>query len=151
MPLRLRAAATGGQVEEAARQARPNGVLAAGPGKAVAVLLVEGDALLRGSLARRLDRAGIQVMEVASAAEALSLAVAGPAPTVLVASTRLGAGWGAASFIGEAKRRWPHLRTLLVSGGGLDSQSVLAADCTLLKPFGGQAFMQAVTELIKRA
>lgn len=113
------------------------------------VLLVEGDVLVRGSLARRLDRAGFRVVEAASAAEALFLAVAGPVPTVLVASTRLGPGWDAVSFIGEARRRWPHLRTMLVSGGGLDSRSVVAANCVLLKPFGGQAFMQAVTDLME--
>ena len=100
------------------------------------VLLVEDNELLRECLCEMLGEmlgeAGWQVAGAAGAAEALDRMDRDP---------KL---W----LITSARRRWPHLRTVLMSGADVSKLTVSPGDLFLSKPFLMDALVQAVTEVV---
>ena len=111
------------------------------------VLLAEQDALLRDSLRSLLCRAGFKAVDVLASTKAWPLPEAGGAPAVLVADAGDGSGSRVCGLVREAKRRWPQLRVVLISGCAVDPAEMALADRFLSKPFRGKALVQAVREV----
>ena len=111
------------------------------------VLLVEDDPLVRECLGLDLLEAGFQVIEAAGGVEALSRMDGSLTPMVLVTDLQLGSGMNGLRLIAEARRRWPRLRAVLISGAELEPPCLAGADRFLLKPFSGTDLVCAVIDL----
>ena len=114
------------------------------------VLLVENDALVRECLGLDLREAGFQVIEVVDGGEALSQMDGSLTPVVLVTDLRLGSGMNGLRLIAEARRRWPRLRAVLISGAELEPLNLADTDWFLLKPFSVTNLVCAVMALAGR-
>ena len=123
-------------------------------GAAAWVLLVEDEARTRDAIAHALDGAGLGVADAASAEAALRAAdaePAGPPPTVLVThSGPAPDGIGGLALAEEARRRWPGLGVVYVTGrpSGLDGQVLRARDRFLPGPVTPVALVRAVRGLV---
>ncbi len=84
------------------------------------VLLIEDDALVRGTLAETLAEEGIEVDGLANAEDALVLLGAGQVPDVLVADIDLGAGLSGLDLASIARERHPAAEVVLISGTSPD-------------------------------
>ncbi len=113
------------------------------------VLLVEDDELLRECLGEVLGDAGWRVAEAANAPEALDWMNARGMPDALVTDLRLGPGMSGLALIAEARRRWPQLRAVLISGGDGAGLRLHPGDRFLGKPFSMGKLLQVVAELTK--
>ena len=111
------------------------------------VLLVEDDLLVRECLGLDLRDAGFQVIEAGDGVEALSQMGGSLTPSVLVTDLRLGSGMNGLRLIAEARRRWPRLRAVLISGAELEPSCLIGIDPLLLKPFSGTDLVRAVMDL----
>ena len=108
---------------------------------------MENDALVRECLGLDLREAGFQVIEVVDGGEALSQMDGSLTPVVLVTDLRLGSGMNGLRLIAEARRRWPRLRAVLISGAELEPLNLADTDWFLLKPFSGTDLVCAVMAL----
>ena len=113
------------------------------------VLLVEDDVLLRECLGEVLGDAGWQVAEAANALEALDWVNARGMPDALVTDLRLGSGMSGLVLIAEARRRWPQLCAVLISGDDEAGLHLHLGDRFLGKPFSMGKLLQALVELTK--
>lgn len=113
------------------------------------VLLVEDDALVRDVLAELLAEAGMRVTETADPKQALDLPEATAPPTVLVTDIDLGVGMNGVALAVAARRRWPSLRVVLISGrpDNLNGYRLRPSDRLLLKPFLSADLLGAIQEL----
>jgi DNA-binding response OmpR family regulator len=114
-------------------------------GAKVDVLLVEDDELVREFLSDGLAELGLRVTQAATAEDVLSLADGLPGPTVLVTDINL-PGSDGFSLAAAARRRWPGLRTVFMSGRPmrLDANLVDPRDVFLTKPFTAQELADAI-------
>ena len=118
------------------------------PPASATVLLVEDDALVRACLREALDGLAGGVSDAASAAEALERMAAEEGPDVLVTDLRLGPGLDGLALIAAARRRWPGVRAVLISGTDMEEPGLDPGDRFLRKPFDVDALARAVSELI---
>jgi DNA-binding response OmpR family regulator len=103
-------------------------------------------------MAEALDGVG-DLATAASPEIALQAAEANPEapPTVLVTQTDfLGGGMDGLALAGEARRRWPHLGVVYVTGqpSGLDGQVLGARDRFVPQPVAPDALLRAVRGLL---
>ena len=125
-----------------------------GAAAAARVLLVEDEPRLRDAIAEALEGAGLGVAGAANAEAAFDAAEAdpaGPPPAVLVTDTDLGpGGMDALALAAEARRRWPGLGVVFVTGcpSRLDGQVLSGRDRFLPKPVRGAALVRAVSGLV---
>lgn len=131
-----------------------NAIWSPGPGLSDSphVLLVEDDPELRTSLGERLTAAGFRVTLAGDAAQALALPRTGP--DVLVSDIDLGPGLDGIALAGEARRRWPRLQIVLISGffpNLLRHHHIGSPTRFLLKPFRPTALVGLVAELQEEA
>ena len=112
------------------------------------VLLVEDDALVRECLREVLDELGGWVSDAASVAEALEQMAAEGVPDVLVADLQLGPGPSGLALIAAARRQWPGVRAVLISGTDMEEPALDPGDRFLRKPFDVDALARVVSELI---
>jgi len=115
------------------------------------VLVVEDEPLVRETAVAVLRGAGFSVAEAASAEEALALAEGaydGP-PAVVVADLRLGPGVDGLALGAEARRRWPRVGVVYVTGHseGFDGRLLGPRERYVLKPFAPAALLGAVRRL----
>ena len=113
------------------------------------VLLVEDDVLVRECMGEMLGDAGWRVAAAANAFEALDWMNARGMPDALVTDLRLGPGMSGLALIAEARRRWPQLRAVLVSGADPAGLCLHPGDRFLGKPFSMDKLLQVVAELTK--
>ncbi len=111
------------------------------------VLLVEDDKLLRECMGEVLGDAGWRVAEAANALEALDWMNARGMPDALVTDLRLGPGMSGLALIAEARRHWPQLRAVLISGGDGAGLLLDPGDQFLGKPFSMGKLLQVVMEV----
>lgn len=121
------------------------------------VLLVEDEPLVREMLAEGLADAGLRVAEASSAEAALdavgAAAEAGRPPRILVTDVDLGSGIDGLALAAEARRRWPDLGVVVMTGrpSNLDGRRPDLCEVRLLKPFGPSRLTAAVQELLGRS
>jgi len=116
------------------------------------VLLVEDDDLIRSCLAEALTDADFVVFEALDAEGALEFAKALPPPQIIVSDVNLGSGMTGLEFIIEARRRWPDVAVLLISGvaANFAGRRCQADERFLLKPFSLHTLVRNVVELTER-
>jgi CheY-like chemotaxis protein len=116
------------------------------------VLVVESEPLAWASMAEALDGLG-DLATAASPEVALQAAEANPEapPAVLVTHTDSPkGGLGGLALAGEARRRWPDLGVVYVTGqpSGLDGQVLGARDRFVPQPASPEALVRAVRTLL---
>ncbi len=113
------------------------------------VLLVEDDDLIRIGLTELLIDAGFEVLEAPNAEAALQLTGTVPPPRLLVSDVNLGRGMDGFALASAARRRWPDLPVLLMSGLGSNfaDRRCGAAELFLSKPFSFVSFLHTVIQL----
>lgn len=114
---------------------------------AMHVLLVEDDDLVRECLSLALGEAGLSVTEAAGAGQALGSVDGGEMPAVLVTDLELGPGMDGVALIEAARRRWPCVRTVLISGADVTESRLAPGDKFLRKPFRIDALLEAIEEM----
>ena len=115
----------------------------------LSVLLVEDDELIRECLAELLGDAGWRVTAAAGAEQALQWGEARTAPDVLVTDLCLGRPMNGLALIGAARRRWPLVPAVLMSGADLGEPVLAGGGRYLRKPFTGAALIQLIAELVR--
>lgn len=113
------------------------------------VLLVEDDHLLRICLAELMAEAGFEVVGAPDAESALELAGAARPPRMVVSDVNLGPGMDGFALAAAARRRWPAVSVLLISGveANFTGRYCGATECFLSKPFSSDAFLQSIADL----
>jgi CheY-like chemotaxis protein len=120
---------------------------------AVRVLLVAGESLAREVVVEALDGAGLSITRVATAeaARRATEASPGPPPAVLVTDTEIPAGgMDAVALAGTARRRWPDLGVIYVTGrpSRLHGHVLGARDRFLPRPVAPVALVRTVRGLL---
>ena len=106
-------------------------------------LIVEDDPLQRESLAGLLKSEGLEVVECANAAAAeLVLASTGPELRALVTDVELGGDMSGVELAQYAKRKFPNLNVVMVSGRG--PPYVPQDTHFLMKPYEPEQLLDAV-------
>lgn len=113
------------------------------------VLLVEDDDLLRICLAELMAEAGFKVVGAPDAESALELAGAEQPPRVVVSDVNLGPGMDGFALAAAARRRWPTVPVLLMSGvdANFAGRHCGATERFLSKPFSSNAFLRSIAAL----
>ena len=112
------------------------------------VLLVEDDDLIRSGLTELMTEAGFEVLGAPDAESALELAGTMPSLRLVVSDVNLGAGMDGFALAAAARRRWPAVPVLLMSGleANFAARHCSAAERFLPKPFSLRAFLQNVID-----
>ncbi len=110
------------------------------------VLFVEDDALIREVIAEYLRDNGFDVVEVATAEEAMLVMTA--AASLVVTDIDLGAGRSGLDLADWVHARWPELRVVFVTGrlDRLGSRALDPREAFLGKPFA----LGTLVELVRR-
>lgn len=110
------------------------------------VLLIDDDALVRGTLAETLAAEGIEVDGLANAEDALVLLGAGQVPDVLVADIDLGPGLSGLDLVSIARERHPTVEVVLISGTvpAPEHYALGRHERFLSKPFEPAALAEAI-------
>ena len=119
------------------------------------VLLVEDDELVREALGEDLCCAGLSVVAAPTAEDALRAAGDGaePPPAVLVTDVDLGPGMDGLTLAEQARRRWPELGVVVMTGdsGNLEQRPEPdSRERRLLKPFMPDRLVAEVHGLLGR-
>ena len=129
---------------------------AQGGGSGGTVLVVEDEPSLREMILTILGRYGFNLLEAASAGEAVDIVAASPAGVDLVVTDVMLRGEeGGHELAGTLQALKPGLRTLFISGHSLDSLAdrgiILPADAFLEKPFSPSQLASQVRALMSAA
>jgi len=117
---------------------------------AATILLAEDEALLRELGETILRQAGYKVVTAAGADELRKLVAESPALVDLLLTDVLMPGLGGQELVALAKRRWPGIRVLYMSGYSTEDLNGLDRDAAFLqKPFTPSELMAKVKELIE--
>ena len=114
------------------------------------ILLAEDEALLRELGETILSQAGYKVVTAAGADELRKLVAESPAQVDLLLTDVLMPGLGGQELVALAKRRWPRIRVLYMSGYSTEDLNDLDHDAAFLqKPFTPSELMAKIKELIE--
>jgi CheY-like chemotaxis protein len=113
------------------------------------VLLVDDDELVRLVIAEILRDAGYEVIETGDPLDALGLPEALGLPDVLITDIDLHSKLNGFDVAADARRLWPEVRIILISGGtaGHKRQSLGPRDLYMQKPFSNERLLGAVEKL----
>ncbi len=111
------------------------------------ILLVDDEITIRQFVCATLRRAGYEVMDAASAEDALRLLDGGPPPQLLLTDIVMPGQngiWLAAQF----HRLYPTTPVLFISGFARDFQEELSGSVCLRKPFTPSELVAAVADIV---
>jgi two-component system, OmpR family, response regulator len=113
------------------------------------LLLVEDDELVRDTVALMLEEEGFEVIEAASAAEALRLVRDGLETPVIVTDVDLGAGPSGADLADALHRLRPDVRIIFITGrlASLGDRMLDEREAILPKPFESTALSRLVRRM----
>jgi CheY-like chemotaxis protein len=120
---------------------------APGVAKSPVVLIVEDEVLIRMLLSDVLRQAGYQVIEAASADEAIAVLTSSPDPDVLITDVKMPGplnGFALAAFVRRTK---PDLKVIITSGHAGPDGAIGLADAFLTKPYELDAIVDHVRTL----
>ena len=118
--------------------------------RALRILLVEDDVLVRCGTADMLSYAGHHVVEAGSAPEALEIFARGEIIDLLITDNRMPSMSGAA-LIARVREGWPTLPILLVTGYASREEGIGPDVGLLTKPFREARLLTAVSEIVERS
>jgi DNA-binding response OmpR family regulator len=114
------------------------------------VMLVEDDALLRETLAEDMVLTGLNVTQAPNAEAALETILAvesgSTSPFILVTDVNLGDGMDGLALVVEARRRWPEVGVVVMTGdpANIEGRCSGPREVLLLKPMGLSQVAHAV-------
>jgi DNA-binding response OmpR family regulator len=110
------------------------------------VLLVEDEPLVREILTETLEEAGLDVAEMPTGEAALQATVEAAKPAVVVTDVDLGPGMSGFALAREARRRWPDVGVVYISGrpSNLQGHALDPRERFLPKPFMPDALVRTV-------
>jgi len=119
------------------------------------ILLVDDDALLRGTVRQMLELDGHQVVEADNGQSGLQACERGAAFDLIITDMLMPVLDGA-QFIVELRRRSSHLPVIAISGGrraltpqfNLETAQIVGATCQLPKPFDRASLRDAVNRAL---
>jgi PAS domain S-box-containing protein len=118
----------------------------------VVAMVVDDEEVVRTQMVRTLRRDGIDVIEAASAEEALTLLARGGAGVSMLITDFMLPGASGRELVERATSQWPHLETLLVSAYMRDEVTRQALQRTrtrfLAKPYDLRDFLRTVRETL---
>ena len=116
-----------------------------GKGLVVKLLVVDDDTDVLEALIDTLIEAGFAVTMASTAEEALTIA-AGAAPDVLVTDLDLGSGMSGFDLGNEARRRWPLLPVVYISGRPwlMHGRALREREACIRKPFHNRELLGEV-------
>lgn len=120
------------------------------PEASVLLLLVDDDDLVRGTIADGIREEGWDVIEAATAEEALTLPAVEERLSVLVTDINLGPGLDGVAFAPLARQLWPNIGVVYISGRPLDPIHVRPEqrELFLLKPFDQSTLTEAISDVL---
>ncbi|MGG5823486.1 response regulator [Falsiroseomonas sp. HW251] len=116
------------------------------------VLLVEDEPFTREMLRQDLLDTGLDVLPVGTAEEGLDSVDREVAPAVVVTDVNLGAGMDGVALAEEARRRWPDVVVLVMTGDERNLHRLpddLRENC-FIKPFEPERLVAAVRRCVWR-
>jgi CheY-like chemotaxis protein len=111
------------------------------------ILVVEDDVMIRVLMADVLSDAGYCVVEAASGDEGLEILTSGQQIDLVVTDVRMPGEIDGVTLTGEAKRVFPGVPVMVVSGH-LPPEAAARADAFLCKPYVPSAFLDLVLKMI---
>jgi CheY-like chemotaxis protein len=124
---------------------RPSGVCAAG--RSQSAVVVDDDPISLATLSEILEHLGWIVTTASSAEEVLALPESFPAPQIVITDVNLGTGMDGFEFCPVARRRWPDVKIVVISGRPPHSEqldTLSLHDVFLLKPVHMSALEAAI-------
>jgi len=111
----------------------------------VKLLVVDDDTDVLQALIDTLEDAGFVVVRATTAEDALTMAADG-APDVLVTDINLGAGMSGIDLGAEARRRWPNLPVIYISGRPwmMNGHPLREREAFIRKPFHNRELLGEV-------
>lgn len=120
------------------------------PSEPDAILVAEGDALIRMVMVDMLSDAGFAVSAAADAAAALSVLETRPEIRALIAGRTLSAIGDGIGLVHQARANWPHLAILITSGAASDLPPLIPEGVRILwKPFHYHVLAQVIADEIR--
>jgi len=115
-------------------------------GHSVTILLVEDEALIRADLAETLTEAGIEVVEAASADQAIGILESRRDIHVLVTDIEMPGSMNGLKLAAYVRDRWPPVRLIVTSGFAKLSRDDLPAGGRFFpKPVDSRELVRAIT------
>ncbi len=113
------------------------------------VLLVEDEDSIRSLLIEVMNEAGFDVIGASNGERALELSATMGPPQVIISDVNLGPGIDGFALVSRARRLWPAVPVLLMSGLGTNfaGRRCGAAERHLPKPFALAVFLRHVADL----
>ena len=118
------------------------------------VLLVEDEPLVRETLGEDLADAGLDVVTAPTAEDAIAAAERdGQPPAVIVTDVNLGPGMDGLALAEQARRRWPGVGVVIMTGDPRNLPLQVSDDSVLclMKPFSPPLLVAEVNELLGRS
>ncbi len=107
-------------------------------------LVVDDEDLVRASAADMLTELGFEILEASSAEEALEMLASGR-PVDLLITDHLMPGMSGAALVYEVRKRWPQIRTVVISGYA-DAEGIGPDLLRLNKPFRQSEMARVLVE-----
>ena len=115
----------------------------------VLVLVVEDEALIRMGICAELEDFGFEVLEAASAAQAIDLLIANPEIRVMFTDVDMPGGVDGLMLAAAVRDRWPPIKIIVTSGHRRVSMEDLPDDSRFFdKPYRPEAIASAMREMI---
>lgn len=111
------------------------------------ILIVEDDVMIRMLMVDVLSDEGYAVLEAGSGDEGLDILSSGQHLDLIITDVRIPGKIDGIALTGEAKRVFPGLPVIVVSGH-LPPEAANRADAFLCKPYGTSTFLELVLKLI---
>ena len=114
------------------------------------VLLIEDEELLLNLLIDLMTDAGFKVIGASDATSALELVRAVLLPQIIISDVNLGPGMDGFALAALARRRWPAVPVLMMSGRAANfaGRHRRTNERFLVKPFSLDTFLRNVTDLV---
>jgi CheY-like chemotaxis protein len=114
------------------------------------VLVVDDEVLIRMMLCESLRQAGCEVIEAASADEALDVLASAPTPDVLVTDVKMPGSCDGLELASRIREDRPGLKVVITSGHTPAQSAIGLADAFLPKPFALEQLVGRVRALTAR-
>lgn len=114
------------------------------------LIFVEDDAVIRDLIVECLQEQGYDVVEAATAEEAIQHLAGACAPNLVVTDIDLGAGRSGLEFADWVHERWPELNVIFASGclDRLNGRALDPRETCLAKPFRSRKLIELVRRFV---